>query len=74
MTSAFILVITITFGMGSEQQTLQISFPKETQAECLNDAEKFEAPLPFISTQVQCYPQLAPSPNKDDNTLKTYRI
>ena len=54
MTSAFVLVITITLGMGSDQQTFQISFPKETQAECLNDAEKFEVPLPFISTQAQC--------------------
>ena len=28
MTSAFILVITITFGLGSDQQTFQMSFPK----------------------------------------------
>ena len=54
MTSAFVLVITITLGMGSDQQTFQISFPKETQAECLNDAEKFEVLLPFISTRAQC--------------------
>ena len=74
MTSAFIPVITITLGMSADQQTFQISFPKETQAECLNDAEKFEVPLPFISNQAQCLPQLAPSSNKDDNILKTYRI
>ena len=54
MISAFILVITIALGMGSYQQTFQISFPKETQAECLNDAEKFEVLLPFISTRAQC--------------------
>ena len=71
MTSAFILVITITIGMGSEQKTFQMSFPKENEAECMTDAEKFEVPLPFVSIQAQCQPQLAPSPKKDDDILKT---
>ena len=71
MTSSFILVITITFGLGSDQQTFQMSFPKETQAECLSDAEKFKVPLPFISIQTKCEPTLAPSPNEDEKTLNT---
>ena len=71
MTSAFILVITITIGLGSEQKTFQMSFPKESEAECMTDAERFEVPLPFVSIQTQCQPQFAPSPNKDDGILKT---
>ena len=71
MTSAFILVITITLGLGSDQQTFQMSFPKESQAECMNDAEKFEVPLPFVSIQAECKPQLTPSPRKDDDIQKT---
>ena len=71
MTSAFILVITITIGLGSDKQTFQMSFPKETRAECLSDAKKFEVPLPFVSIQAQCQPQVAPSPHKDDEILKT---
>ena len=71
MTSAFILVITITLGLGTDKQTFQMSFPKETRAECLSDAEKFEVPLPFVTIQAECQPQLAPSPNKDDDILKT---
>ena len=38
MTSAFILVITITIGLGSEQKTFQMSFPKESEAECMTEA------------------------------------
>ena len=71
MTSAFILVITITLGWGPEQKTFQMSFPKESEAECMTDAEKFEVPLPFVSIQAHCQPQLAPSPNKDEDILKT---
>ena len=37
----------------------------------MTDAEKFEMPLPFVTIQAQCQPQLAPSPNKDDEILKT---
>ena len=71
MISAFVLVITITIGLGSEQKTFQMSFPKESEAECMTDAEKFEVPLPFVTIQAECQPQLAPSPNKDDDILKT---
>ena len=71
MTSAFILVITITFGLDSDQQTFKMSFPKETQAECLSDAEKFEVPLLFVSIQAECEPTLAPSPDEDKKTINT---
>ena len=71
MISAFVLVITITIGLGSEQKTFRMSFPKESEAECMTDAEKFEVPLPFVTIQAECQPQLAPSPNKDDDILKT---
>ena len=71
MTSAFILVITITFELGYDQQALQMSFPKESEAECMTDAEKFEVPLPFVSIQAKCEPTLTPSPNKDYKTVNT---
>ena len=71
MISAFVLVITITIGLGSEQKTFQMSFPKESEVECMTDAKKFEVPLPFVAIQAQCQPQVAPSPHKDDEILKT---
>ena len=61
MTSAFVLVITITIGLGSEQKTFQMNIPKESEAECMTDAKKFEVPPPFVSIQAQCQPQLAPA-------------
>ena len=71
MTSAFILVITITFGLGSEQQTFQMSFPKESKTECISDAKKFAVPLPFVSIQAKCKPRLRPSPREDDDIQTT---
>ena len=47
MTSAFVPIITITLGLGSEHQTVQMSFPKESEAECMTDAERFEVSLLF---------------------------
>ena len=40
MISAFVLVITITIGLGSEQKTFQMSFSKDSEAERLTDAKK----------------------------------
>ena len=71
MTSAFILVITITYGLGSDQQTFQMSFPKESKAACISDAEKFAVPLPFVSIEAECKPQLTPSPREDEDIQKT---
>ena len=71
MTSGFILVIIITFGLGSDQQTFQMNFPKETHAECLSDAAKYDVPLPFVSIHTQCKPQFEPTPKKDDDILET---
>lgn len=71
MTGAFILVITITLGLGSDQKTFQMSFPKESLAECNKAATKYEVPLPFVSIEAQCQPKLEPSPNKDGDILKT---
>ena len=71
MTSAFILLITITFGLGSDQQTFQMSFPKESKAECISDAEKFAVPLPFVSMQAECKALRTPSPREDDDIQKT---
>ena len=71
MISAFVLVITITIGLGSEQKTFQMSFPKASEAECLTDAERFEVPLPFVSIQAKCEPTLAPSPDEDKKTINT---
>ena len=71
MTSAFILVITITLGLDSDQQTCQMSFPKESKAECISDAEKFAVPLPFVSIQAECKLKLTPSIREDDDIQKT---
>ena len=70
MTSAFVLVITITLVLGSDQKTFQMSLPKEGLAECNEDAAKYEVPLPFVSIQTECKPQLAPAPKKDDDILR----
>ena len=71
MTSTFILVITITLGLGSDQKTFQMSFPKESFAECSKDAAKYEVPLPFVSIQTQCKPWFAPTPKQDEDILRT---
>ena len=71
MISAFVLVITITIGLGSEQKTFQMSFPKESEVECMTDAKKFEVPLPFISIQSKCEPTLSPSPSDNEKTVNT---
>ena len=51
MISAFVLVITITIGLGSEQKTFQMSFSKDSEAERLTDAKKIWRA--YSATQVQ---------------------
>ena len=48
-----------------------MSFPKESKAACISDAEKFAVPLPFVSIEAECKPQLTPSPREDEDIQKT---
>ena len=53
---AFILVILITMGSGEDVKSFEIRMNKESQSECLKDAETFQFPLPIISIETRCEP------------------
>ena len=71
MTGDFILIIIITFGFIDDPQTIQFSFSKESQSECMIDAEKIEQNLPFISIETKCEPTLAFPPNENGESIST---
>ena len=71
MTGGFFLIVIITLGFSADQQTFQISFPKESRAECLSDAEKFKKKLPFLSVVAICEPSLVYPQNKKGETTTT---
>lgn len=71
MRSELILIIIITFGFMDNPQTIQLSFPKESQAEYMIDAEKIEQNLPFISIETKCEPTLAFPPNENGQSIST---
>lgn len=72
MTAGFVLVLTITLGFSSDQQTFQISFPKESHAECLSDAEKLQKKLPFVSVTATCEPSFVYPQNKNEESVNTW--
>ena len=61
---AFILVIMITMGSGEDLKSFEIRLNKESQSECLKDAETYQFSLPIISIETRCEPVIG-------NKLKT---
>ena len=53
---AFILVILISMGTGEDRKSFEIRLNKESQSECLKDAEAYQFPLPIVSIETRCEP------------------
>ena len=53
---AFILVILTMIGSGENLKSFEIRLSKDPRSECLNDAKKFQFPLPIISIETRYEP------------------
>ena len=45
-------------GFGEETKTFEIRLNKQSQSECMKDAETFQFPLPIINIETRCEPVL----------------
>ena len=68
---AFILVILITIGSGEDLKSFEIRMKKESQSECLKDAETFQFPLPIISIETRCEPVIDSKPEVQETGVST---
>ena len=68
---AFILVIMITMGSGEDLKSFEIRLNKESQSECLKDAETFQFPIPIISIETRCEPVIGNKPEVQETRVST---
>ena len=68
---AFILVILITMGSGEDLKSFEIRMNKDSQSECLKDAETFQFPLPIISIETTCEPVIGNKPEMQKTGVST---
>ena len=68
---AFILVILITMGSGEDLKSFEIRLNKDSQSECLKDAEKYQFPLPIISIETRCEPVIGKKPEVQETGVST---
>ena len=68
---ALILVILITMGSGKDLKSFEIRVNKESQSECLKDAETFQFPLPIISIETRCEPVVGDKPQTQEAGVST---
>lgn len=68
---AFILVILITIGTGEDLKSFEIRMSKESQSECLKDAEAYQFPLPIISIETRCEPVIGNKPEVQEAGVST---
>ena len=68
---AFILVILITIGTGEDLQSFEIRLNKESQSECLKDAEAYQFPLPIVSIETRCEPVIGNQPEVQETGVST---
>ena len=68
---AFILVILITMGPGEDLKSFEIRMSKDSQSECLKDAEKYQLPLPIISIETRCKPVIGTKPEVQETGAAT---
>ena len=68
---AFILVILITMGSGEDLKSFEIRLNKESQSECLKDAETYQFPLPVISIETRCEPVIGIKPDVQETGVST---
>ena len=67
----FILVILITMGTGDDLKSFEIRLNKESQSECLKDAEAYQFPLPIISIETRCEPVIGNKPEVQEAGVST---
>ena len=68
---AFILVILITIGTGEDLKSFEIRMSKESQSECLKDAEAYQFLLPIISIETRCEPVIGNKPEVQETGVST---
>ena len=68
---AFILVILITMGSGEDLKSFEIRMNKDSQSQCLKDAETFQFPLPIISIETRCGPVIGNTPRTQETGVST---
>jgi len=68
---AFILVILITMGSAEDLKSFEIRLNKDSQSECLKDAEKYQFPLPIISIETRCEPVIGTKPEIQETGVST---
>ena len=68
---AFILVILITMGSGEDLKSFEIRMNKDSQSECLKDAETFQFSLPIISIETRCEPVVGNKSEKQETGVST---
>ena len=68
---AFILVILITMGSGEDFRSFEIRMNKDSQSECLKDAETYQFPLPIISIETRCEPVIGIKPDVQETEVST---
>ena len=68
---AFILVILIMMGSGEDLKSFEIRMNKDSQSECLKDAEAFQFPLPIISIETRCEPVIGNKPEVQETGVST---
>ena len=68
---AFILVILITMGSGEDLKSFEIRMNKDSQSQCLKDAETFQFPLPIISIETRCDPIIGNKPKTQETGVAT---
>jgi len=68
---AYILVILITMGSGQDLKSFEIRLSKDSQSECLKDAETYQFPLPIISIETRCEPFIGIKPDVQETGVST---
>ena len=68
---AFILVILITMGSCEDLKSFEIRMNKDSQSQCLKDAETFQFPLPIISIETRCDPIIGNKPKTQETGVAT---
>ena len=68
---AFILVILITMGSGEDLKSFEIRLNKDSQSECLKDAEAYQFSLPIISIETRCEPVIGNKPEVQETGVST---
>ena len=68
---AFILVILITMGSGEDLKSFEIRLNKESQSECLKEAETYQFPFPIISIETRCEPVIGNKPEVQETGVSS---